>query len=116
MINIEKALISWLNSHRVGDLQAYLDIPSSRPQRFITVERVGGATDTHLDRPLVSLQVWGTTRTDASDTAVLVRDALLIFAIDTPSVGGVDMQSLINNPDPDSGQARYQITVQFVTV
>lgn len=116
MINIERALIEWLNGHPVDGLKATLDVPKDRPQRFIAVERVGGPTGTYVDRPLVSIQVWGKTRADASGAAIAVRDALVQFAVDTPSVGGVSVQSLINNPDPDSGQARYQLTVQIVTV
>lgn len=115
MINIEKVLIGWLNSVKVSGLTAYADIPPKRPARFITVERVGGPTGLVVDRPLVSVQVWDASRTEASDAAVAVRDALLQFVADSRDVGGLDVQSLINNPDPDSGQARYQITVAFVT-
>lgn len=118
MTNAEVLTIGFLNGsealQNIG-LSAFPEIPEDRPVKFVTVERVGGDPGVIIDTPMLAVQVWGADRLDASQNAEIVSDELRGMAF-LPEVGRVEVNSLYNFPDPDSGQARYQMTVLLVTV
>lgn len=93
----------------------YGEVPESRPSSFITVERVGGGPADVRDLPLVAVQCWAGSRLAASDLAADVAGVLRDLALTHPQVGRVSIESVVNFPDPDSGQARYQVTATLVT-
>lgn len=109
-MNIEASFIQWL-----GELgyEAYATVPKSRPDSFVTVERTGGDADNLLDSPYLAVQVWDTTRQAAADNAAAIR----LSCLEASQAGNlpdgiytVRGGSLYWFPDPDSRQARYQIT------
>lgn len=115
-VNIEQLLIDHLNNDgTLADYPASLSVPADRPARFITVERAGGADGELFASPLLSIQVWDTSRWNACDAAArLVRPSLLRL-VEHDEIGAVSILSIINSPDPDSRQARYQISMQADT-
>lgn len=114
MADPEIMLQEWLDTDEtLTPVHASLSIPDPRPKRFITVERVGGETTGVIGTPLFEIQCWGTDRNTARDLARSVEQSLRIFAQETSTVGSIDIQSTVNQPDPVSGQGRYVITCQL---
>ena len=113
VVNVEALTIAHLNA--TADLpEAFMDIPADRPASFITVERTSGERNTFRDLPVLAVQCWHETRYQASELAGLVGDRLERL-IDHPQVGRVVVNSAYNFPDPESGQARYQLVAEIVT-
>lgn len=106
---------AWLIAHLGGRLgvPAFADVPADRPARFVTVERTGGASDPFRDMPTVAVQCWAGTRHEASEMALAARDACLDYAGE-PGVLRCEVTGICNFPDPDSGQARYQLVAELV--
>lgn len=113
-VNVEALLIAALNAVD-GLPEAFPDVPGTRPAAFITVERVGGGYADVRDLPLVAVQCWAGSRYDASELAAAVARVLKNLAHTHPQVGRVGIESVVNFPDPDSKQARYQVTASLVT-
>lgn len=113
-VNVEALLIAALNA--VTTLpEAFPDVPGTRPAAFITVERVGGGYADVRDLPMVAVQCWAGSRFEASELAGVVAGELRNLAHVHPQVGRVGIESVVNFPDPDSKQARYQVTATLVT-
>lgn len=113
-VNVEVLLVAALNAVD-GLPEAYSDVPSTRPLSFITVERVGGGHADVRDLPMVAVQCWERSRLKAAELAAVVANELKNLAYVHPNVGRVNIESIINFPDPDSSQARYQVTATMVT-
>ncbi|MFT8592429.1 MAG: hypothetical protein ABF747_02290 [Bifidobacterium sp.] len=112
-VNIEKLVIDHLNNDgTLGDYPASFSIPDERPQQFITVERVGGSDGLLFATPLLSVQVWDSSRWNASDAATRLVKPSLLNLVEHDEIGAVDLLSIINNPDPESKQSRYQLSIQ----
>lgn len=107
-LNVEPAILS-------ESLEAFMDVPSKRPARFVTVERTGGPVEMVRQVPLLAVQVWAESRYEASRLAEVVADVLRSL-VHLGWVGRVNVSSVYNFPDPDGRQARYQIVVEMVTV
>lgn len=113
-VNAEALVVSYLNAAPGLVPAAYMDVPSTRPPAFITVERTGGNRDTFRDLPVLAVQCWDQTRYMASQLATQVADLLEQMRFH-PQVARVEVQSSYNFPDPDSRHARYQVVVSLVT-
>ncbi len=113
-VNVEALLVGALNAVD-GLPEVFVEVPSTRPAQFITVERVGGGHEDVRDLPMVAVQCWAGSRYNASELAATVAKALRQLAYTHPNVGRVNIESIINFPDPDSKQARYQVTATLVT-
>ena len=112
MINIEARLVAFLRYEL--DVPVDADVPANKPERFVSLERVGGERDTFRDLPRVAIQAWAVTRYGASELASDVADALERFKFE-PGIARVEVGSTINFPDPESNKPRYQVTATFVT-
>lgn len=100
----------------IKDVPIHGDVPTDRPPKFITVERLGGPRDLIQDRGTYALQCWAPTRAKAAALSEQVADAVLHLPATTPALAATDVVSALNFPDPDSGQARYQVTVNAVAM
>jgi hypothetical protein len=117
VVNVESTLVALFNADETIQslgLKAHTSVPNPRPDRFITVERTGGPVGRFQDKPTVAIQTWAQSRYEGSELSRQVADVLLTFRYQ-PHVFLVNIQSNYNNPDPDSGQARYQIVADLVT-
>lgn len=115
MENIEKTVMDWLNeSPDLSNHPSAFDVPSNRPERFISIERTGGATGTYMDESLVSVFVWDTSRWNASQACESAVERLKSMH-ELPEVALCEIISHYNNPDPVSGSPRYQINCRIVT-
>lgn len=114
--NVETTLVTLFNADSTITslgLVASLSVPNPRPARFITVERTGGPVGRFQDKPTVAVQTWAQSRYEASELSRQVACVLMGFRFQ-PHIFNVNVQSNYNNPDPDSGQARYQIVADLV--
>ena len=107
-----------LTQHFNADLNlpaAFTQIPAIRPTSFITVERIGGATDL-LDTPTFAVQCWHReSRYQASQLADLVIQSLDTFEATNPLIGEVEISAYYNFPD-SSGDNRYQIVARITAI
>lgn len=111
-MDIESALIEWLGANTSIPWSG--DVPKGKPP-FGTVERTGGGIkDVVIDSPMVAIQLWGTTRSEAKDLAIEVRKILPRFAYE-PHVRKVSIQSIQNFPDDDGKKPRYQVVAEIKT-
>lgn len=95
---------------RLAGVPVHGEVPATRPPRFVTVERVGGPQDRLGDHPLFAVQAWADTKARAALLADETAEAIRTW-IRAPEVADVVVSSLYSFPDPDSRQARYQLTV-----
>lgn len=110
-MNIEATIIEYLNKNGI---KAVADIPATRPDEFVTVERTGGSFGSVvLDRPTVAVQAWSTTRYKASELMTEV-DTLMRNLVSISGVSKCSRNSLYNYPD-ESGHPRYQAVYDIVT-
>lgn len=95
----------------------YPAVPATRPQRFVTVERLGGGRQTVVsDRAMVDVHCWGKTRAEASDLAALVRGLMgampgVRSAVTVYSVTDVGAPQWL--PDPASSHPRFALAFQI---
>ena len=107
----EALLIQALNeSPLLAGVGVYGSIPGTRPERFVTVERTGGQVGGLVDYPAFAVQCWGESRAEAAALASRATQALQSL-VSYPQVASISVDALYNFPDPDSRQARYQLTV-----
>lgn len=111
-----EALLIQALHQALPDVPVHAQVPSTRPPMFITVERTGGPRDLIQDRGTYALQCWAPTRAKAAALSKQVADAVLHLPATTPALAATDVVSVHNFPDPDSGQARYQVTVNAVAM
>lgn len=90
-------------------------VPEDRSQ-FTQVLRTGGtAVNRVLERAQFTIRGWGVHRTDAQKRAARARHALMNEYALMPLVRGVnEVQGITRNPDPESGQERYEFTVELM--
>lgn len=113
MMNVEQTVVEWLNADKsLKDCHASLSVPETRPERFVTVERTGGAETPIRSQATIAVQAWERTRWKASELALLVRSRLETLTELEP-VARVDVLSLVHLPDPGPPfMERYQIAIQ----
>lgn len=110
----EATLIRFLNEY--GSLPAYGDVPATRPSRFITLERTGGQRTRVVDEGTFAVQVWAASRAEAMLSADETASLLIQAPTLVDAVASLDVLSVYNFPDPDSGAPRYQLTVTAVVM
>jgi len=89
-------------------------VPSPRPDAFLTVSRSGGpVVNRVLEEPLLTVQAWGKSIADASDTASAIKSAFLNDYTEMPLVRRVQILSVYDDPDPESEQPRYTVSVRL---
>lgn len=111
MVNIEAKAIAAL---RAAGIDAYADVPPTRPERFATVELSGGAPEKGgwLATAGVDVQAWAPTRYAASELSLACRDAAVAALEADPDVLAVEA----NVPylfKSEEGLPRYQFTLDI---
>ena len=109
VFSVTEAMVSWLSS--LG-YSASTRVPANAPERFVTVERVGGSASSYVDVAEMAVQCWGADRHDdagAEELANAVRNALVMSS----RPGGVHSVRVESGPyafyDDATGRARYQL-------
>lgn len=106
----ENLTVAYLNGLLPDGITASTDTPAERPERFVTVERVGGSETRHIARPMLAVQSWARSTTDAGGLDMLVRRLLELMPLRVPEVALVTVESTVNDP-LDDAHPRYQTTI-----
>lgn len=106
----EGLLIAYLNTVLPEGVSAYGDVPEQRPETFVTIERTGGKATHYSQQLLLAVGCWHISRAKAAALAEQVAQLLIHAPAHAPSLAATTVASIYNLPDPDSGQARYQLT------
>lgn len=107
------ALCSYL-PQKTG-VPCYSNVPKTRPDEFLTIERTGGGYELGKDEPNLAIQCWSTTESMAYTLALAVREAVRLSREYVDQICRVEIGSIYNFPDPDSKMWRYQVNVYLVT-
>ncbi|QAB17483.1 hypothetical protein Leucomu_05705 [Leucobacter muris] len=108
----EDAWVAYLKS--VQDTHVSTNVPRERPERFIEVERTGGASGLASDDAQMTFRCWAESRAAAaafaSETERLVMLARTLAG--RPVGRKTVIASSVYLPDPISGADRYQFTIR----
>lgn len=111
MINVESAVISWLNSLTGTDYPVSGDMPTDRPTKFITVDRTGGPRESMvLDKAEILIEVYNkNSRLDASTKANEIADRIIGLEAYEDNITHAAVNSVVNLDDLLGQYHRYQI-------
>lgn len=106
--SVVEALLAW---DVWGGLPCSTRVPAPMPERFFTVERVGGGVSSWVDRASVAVQAWAPTDAEAGSLADGVRLAALTSA-PPPGVHSVRVEAgPYPHYDDQSRRARHQLVL-----
>jgi hypothetical protein len=83
------------------------DVPSPKPERFVTVEQVASKTENHVYHPRLAVQSWAESRNDASDLNEEVKKAMAA-AVAAPEISRCALDTDYNFPELELKHPRYQ--------
>lgn len=108
-----KQIIDYLRANlRGGGVPVHAVVPRNYAGgQLVTIERTGGRADHLIDYGVYAVQAWADNHADAYQLASDVRDALIAAPAHLADLASTQVTSMYNFPDPDSHQARYQLTV-----
>ena len=108
VFSVTEAMVAWLSS--MG-YPTSTRVQRSAPERFVTVERVGGGPSSMVDRAEMAVQCWAATDAEAEEFACAVRNRVLV----EPPPAGVHSVRVETGPyqfyDEQTGRARYQMVL-----
>jgi len=110
MANIEALVIEWLGTV-VSDYPVSGDKPTKPPEKFILVDRTGGAREAMvLDRAEILIEVYHkTSRLNASEKANEIADRIVELEAYDHNITHADINSVVSLDDTQSQYHRYQI-------
>lgn len=108
--NLEAIVIAWLND-LVPGYPASSDTPKSLPERYILVERTGGAREAMLgDNAEILIEVYDkSSRYDCSEIANFIGDHLVQLTEEYENVTRAVVNSIISLDDTQKQYHRYQV-------
>lgn len=99
---------------RSDTASVHIDVPTTRPKRFVRVIRTGGQRTLVVDNATLAIECWADDSSAAERLAALVR--ALVHAMRGTTISGATVYDVAefggpaNLPDPTSDQARYTMT------
>ena len=105
-----EAAVAWLSNlgYRTSSR-----VPAAMPERFVTVERVGGSATDMVDLARFAVQTWADTDADAEEMANEARG----YALTEQPPEGVYSARVSAGPyqfyDNDTRKARYQFVLEL---
>lgn len=94
--------------------KVYAQVPSTRDDSFVTIERTGGTIDAFADSPTFAVQAWAPTKAAAAGIAANLAQAIDRWPVLDLAVADARVESLYEFADPDSRSQRFQLTVHAV--
>lgn len=94
-------------ARKVG-VRALTEVPSQRPDEFVTVEVTGGESGRFPTRVSLAVQAWAQTRARALEIAIECERALWDLD-ELENVFNPSAEYPYRFPDPDSRTPRYQL-------
>lgn len=108
------ALLREMLDASLSPVKAFVQIPATRPEKFVTIERTGGRIDAFSDAPTFAVQAWAPTKAEAAALAKQAAAAIDNWPVSDPAVADATVESLYDFADPDSRSQRFQLTVHAV--
>lgn len=114
--DVEAICATALRTAAIAGGRVYSSVPKSPTFPMIVVRRDGGTpvVRQRLDAPVIVVEVWGTSKSEAHDAAQAARVALLALegtSVTSPSAAVVvavnDARGLTWQPDASTGRDRY---------
>lgn len=90
------------------------EVPATRPDEFVTVERTGGQYELGKDNPTLAVQCWASTDAKAYSLALAVAEVLRNMRETVPQVCRSSVSSVYRFDAPGDQQRRYQIVFDLV--
>lgn len=101
----EALCVTALNAF-LTDARASTKVPNPRPAKLVRVTRIGGPRlNVGIEAPTILFEAWGPDEVSAQNLAARTR--ALIEAMDE---FGYEQSGLVNNPDSETANPRYQFT------
>jgi hypothetical protein len=111
---LEAVIIQFLNESIRIPAPVFSDVPKERPDTFITVEQVGGATqNVVIDTASFAIQCYSTSRYNAAMLSEKVDNELRDEFIKSPYITRVKRNSFYNFPEENTKHSRYQLVVDI---
>ena len=116
--NIEAILIGWLKDNLPEGWSVSSDVPETKPEKFVTVERTGGpVSSVRIEQPEVIVSFYhATDAVECSRVALATDIKLRAEIIQQPNVSKIDRMSLVRLDDLVSKFRRYQAYYSFVNL
>ena len=89
------------------------DMPESRSDRYVLVDKTGDRSDAFVLRPIYALTCWGTSDRDAHRLAMSAVDALSDAALDDPYLSHVALETMSREEWSKNGHSRYLVELQL---
>lgn len=89
------------------------DVPSPRPERFVTVEKTGSSEKDRITKATLAVQSWAKTRAEADSLNEQVK-ALLRCAVGRKDIMRCHLETDYNYTDTTTNRARYQAVYNVV--
>lgn len=114
--NIESVVINYLKENLPVGWSVSSDVPETKPEKFVTVERTGGGvTSVRVEQPEVIVSYYHQNDpVAASNVAVAMDIKLRAEIIAQPNVSKVERLSLVRLDDLAAKFRRYQAYYSFV--
>lgn len=91
-------------------IKTYLDVPTKKPEEFLSVEQTGGG-GMFLEPAQLDIDCWAETRKRAKTISKLVQ-AVIIDLDDEANLFHPTVENVYRMNDPDSGKPRYVVSIQ----
>lgn len=108
----EQFFIDFLNGNLNG-VQAYGDEPQPAPERFVTVEQVGGGEDNLITRADIAVQSWAQTRAEAAELNQTVI-ATMKRSVEESEISKCHLDTTYNFTDATKKRPRYQAIFEVI--
>lgn len=108
------ALLRGMLESYLYPVKAFVQVPASRPEKFVTIERTGGKIDAFSDAPTFAVQAWAPTKAEAAALAEQTAAAIDSWPKTEASVADATVESLYDFADPDSRSQRFQLTAHVI--
>nr|DAY05851.1 MAG TPA: tail completion protein [Caudoviricetes sp.] len=108
------ALLRGMLTSALYPVKAFVQVPATRPEKFVTIERTGGKIDAFSDSPTFAVQAWAPTKAEAAALAEQTAAAIDSWPKTEASVADAAVESLYDFADPDSRSQRFQLTAHVI--
>ena len=92
---------------------AFLEVPESAPDGFITVERIGGG-GSMFEPVQIAVDCWAKKKQRKQALALSEKVKAAAYDLDEePNVFGPEVTNCYRQNDPDTGRSRYIVQIQL---
>ena len=89
------------------------NVPHQMPERFVTVELTGSSMSNYIPSARLSIECWGTSRSDSAQLYTDVAAAMLSMPNDS-AISRVELETGYNDADMNTNRPRYTATFSVV--